>query len=250
MYENCFAGKVALVTGSSRGIGREIAFHLARYGATVIINANTSIDQLQETFKELKDICPEAMMIKADITNQNEVDNMFNIIKNTFGRIDILVNNAGIAKNALLTDTTLDDWRKVLSTNLDSAYLVSSEALKMMVPIKSGNIINISSIWGIHGASCEVAYSTSKGGLITFTKALAKEVGPCNIRVNSVACGFIDTTMNNTYTDSEKRAFVDNHIALCSMGSTQDIANAVAFLASNDAKYITGQTLSVDGGYY
>ena len=127
---------------------------------------------------------------------------------------------------------------------------VSTEALKMMIPLKAGNIINISSIWGIHGASCEVAYSTSKGGLITFTKALAKEVGPSGIRVNSVACGFIDTTMNNTYTDSEKRAFVDNHIALCTMGTTNDIANAVSFLASSDAKYITGQTLSVDGGYY
>ena len=195
-------------------------------------------------------INPNVIMIKADVTNPEEVENMFRIIYDTYGRLDILVNNAGISRSNLINETNYDEWTKVLNTNLTSAFLVTKQALSAMIFNKSGSIINISSMWGIYGASCEIAYSTSKGGLNTFTKALAKEVGPSKIRVNAIACGFIDTTMNDCYTEEEKKDFIYNHTILSEMGTADDVANLVVFLASDKSRYITGQVIGVDGGFY
>lgn len=245
-----FIDKVVLVTGSSRGIGKAIATHFAKLGCKVVINGHQNLDQLEKTYEELKAINPNVIMIKADVTNPDEVENMFRIIYDSFGKVDILINNAGISRSNLINDTKFDEWNQIISTNLTSVFLVSKAALNSMILNKSGCIINISSMWGIYGASCEIAYSTSKGGLNTFTKALAKEVGPSKIRVNAIACGFIDTTMNDCYTEEEKNEFIYNHTIIEEMGTTQDVANLVTFLASDKARYITGQVIGVDGGFY
>lgn len=251
MEENIFfIDKVVLVTGSSRGIGKAIATAFARLGCKVVINANTNMDQLRDTYEELKKITKNVIMIKADVCDPSEVENMFRIIYDTYGRIDILVNNAGISRINLINDTKYEEWQKVINTNLTSAFLVSKCALNSMIFNKSGSIINISSMWGQYGASCEIAYSTSKGGLNTFTKALAKEVGPSKIRVNAVACGFIDSTMNDVFTEEEKQDFIHNHTIIEELGTTEDVANLVIFLASNKSRYITGQVIDVDGGFY
>ncbi|MCQ2978657.1 MAG: 3-oxoacyl-ACP reductase FabG [Clostridia bacterium] len=245
-----FINKVVLVTGSSRGIGKAIATAFCKMGCRVIINSNTYIDQLEATYNELKAINPNVIMIKADVTNPEEVENMFRIIYDTYGRLDILVNNAGISRSNLLTDTKFEEWNEVITTNLTSAYLVSKCALNSMISNKQGSIINISSMWGEYGASCEIAYSASKGGLNAFTKSLAKEVGPSKIRVNAIACGFIDTTMNDCYTEEEKKDFIYNHTILSEIGTADDVANLVVFLASDKSRYITGQVIGVDGGFY
>ncbi|MCQ2911028.1 MAG: 3-oxoacyl-ACP reductase FabG [Clostridia bacterium] len=251
MEENIyFIDKVVVVTGSSRGIGKAIATHFAKLGCKVVINSNSNMENLQNTYDELKKINPNVIMIKADVTNPSEVENMFKIVYDTFGRVDILVNNAGISRSNLINETNYDEWTKVLNTNLTSAFLVTKQALSSMIFNKSGSIINISSMWGIYGASCEIAYSTSKGGLNTFTKALAKEVGPSKIRVNAIACGFIDTNMNDIYSEEEKKDFIYNHTIIEEMGTAEDISNLVVFLASDKSRYITGQVIGVDGGFY
>lgn len=250
MEDTFFINKVVLVTGSTRGIGKEIAFAFAKAGANVIINGSENIEMLKSTYEEIKEISPKSIMIKADVSNEEEVKNMFNIIYDTFGKIDILINNAGISRVNLINDTSYDEWQRVIGVNLSSAYLVSKNALGSMLHNQNGVIINISSMWGTYGASCEIAYSASKGGLNTFTKALAKEVGPSNIRVNAVACGFIETTMNKEFTEDDKKFFANNHTALGRIGSTKDVSNLVTFLASDKANYITGQIIGVDGGFY
>lgn len=251
MEENIyFIDKVVVVTGSSRGIGKAIATHFAKLGCKVVINSNSNMENLQNTYDELKKINPNVIMIKADVTNPSEVENMFKIVYDTFGRVDILVNNAGISRSNLINETNYDEWTKVINTNLTSAFLVTKQALSSMIFNKSGSIINISSMWGIYGASCEIAYSTSKGGLNTFTKALAKEVGPSKIRVNAIACGFIDTNMNDIYSEEEKKDFIYNHTIIEEMGTAEDISNLVVFLASDKSRYITGQVIGVDGGFY
>lgn len=245
-----FIDKVVLVTGSSRGIGKAIATAFAKLGCKVVINSNSNIDQLKETYEELLKINPNVIMIKADVSDPNEVESMFRIIYDTYGRIDILVNNAGISRTNLISDTKFGEWQQVINTNLTSAFLVTKCALNSMLFNKQGSIINISSMWGKYGASCEIAYSASKGGLNAFTKALAKEVGPSKIRVNAIACGFIDTTMNDTYTEEEKKEFIYNHVIMEEMGTTEDVSNLVVFLASDKARYINGQLIGVDGGFY
>lgn len=249
MYDNYFKDKVVLVTGSTRGIGKEIAFAFAKLGANLIINGNENLELLKTTYEEIKQINPKAIMVKADVSNELEVANMFNIIYDSFGRIDILINNAGVSTFNLLSDVEFSEWKKVIDVNLTSAFLTSKLALKSMLSNKSGCIINISSMWGIYGSACEIPYSVSKGGLNTFTKSLAKEVGPSKIRVNSVACGFIDTTMNKDFTQEDKDNFVYNHTMLEEIGTTSDVSNLVIFLASDKARYITGQVISIDGGY-
>ncbi len=239
--------KVALITGSSRGIGKQIAYEFGKNNYKIIINSNSNQTQLINTYNEFKNNGFDCDYIKADVSNYNEVEHMINKIYNDYKKIDVLINNAGISYIGLLTDMSTNDWNKIISTNLNSVFNCCKLVIPYMVNLKKGCIINISSIWGICGASCEVAYSASKGAVNSFTKALAKELGPSNIRVNAIACGVIDTTMNEWLNEDEKNE-LKQEIALMHFGKTEDIAKLALFLASEDSKFITNQIITVDGG--
>ena len=191
--ERNIVNKVVVVTGSSRGIGANIVKTLAKKGYRVILNYNKSENYAQNVQKELINVD----IFKADVSKKAEAVSLINFAIEKYGKIDVLINNAGISQSKLFTDLTDEDWNNIINSNLNSAFFCSREAAKNMIHNKSGLIINISSIWGITGASCEVAYSTSKAALNGFTKALAKELGPSNIRVNAIAPGIINTDMNN-----------------------------------------------------
>lgn len=239
--------KVALITGSSRGIGKAIAIKFAKNGYSVVINCKNSIDKLDETFNEIEKITKNVLAIKCDISSFEECQNMYNKIIEKFGKIDVLVNNAGISYVGLFNEMNPKDWQKILQTNLEGAINISNLAIKDMIKRKDGNIINISSIWGNSGASCEVIYSASKGGLNSFTKALAKELAPSNIRINAIACGAIDTEMNSFLSEEEKKAF-ENEIPLMRFGKSEEVADLCLFLASKNSSYLTGQIITLDGG--
>ena len=198
-----FKDKTVLVTGASRGIGREIALSFAKEGASVIGIYNNSLEDANSLLYELNKYSNNTIF-KCDVSNFNDVRNVFDMIKKEYTQVDILINNAGISHYGLFTDISIEDWHSVINTNMNSLFYVTRELLPNMIKNKNGNIINISSIWGELGASCEVAYSTSKGGVNTFTKALAKEVGPSNTRVNAIACGYIETDMNSHLLKREK----------------------------------------------
>ena len=234
---------VAIVTGGSRGIGAEIVKKLADNNFTVILNYFHSEDRA----KEIASIYPNSVHIyKADVSKYNEVRNLVDFAIQKFGRIDLLVNNAGIDLIKTITDTTTAEFDYIIRTNLYSAFYASKEVSKYMVKNKSGLIVNISSIWGLVGASCEVAYSISKAGLDGLTKSLAKELGPSNIRVNSIAPGIIDTDMNNNLSIADKKAIIDE-VPLGKIGSKSDIADCIIYLFN--AQYITGQIIQVNGGW-
>ena len=235
--------KTVLVTGSSRGIGAAVAEKLGFSGDRVILNCKSSVNEGEALALKLRSQGIDAEFFCADLSSFDETQEMINKI----GKIDVLINNAGISQIKLFTETSPEDWRNIMSTNLDSVYNATYCVLPNMINAKKGVIINISSMWGITGASCEVAYSTSKAAVIGFTKALAKEVGPSGIRVNCVAPGMIDTKMNNTLTQEDKNALI-NETPLNRIGTTEDVANTVLFLASDDASFITGQVITVDGG--
>lgn len=234
--------KVAIVTGSSRGIGAEIVKTLSSNNYSVILNYNKSKELAEKISTEFKNVYP----FKADVSNYVDVKKLVDFAITKFGKIDLLVNNAGIDLVKTITDTTPQDFDNVLKTNLYSAFYTSKDVSKYMINQKSGHIINISSIWGITGASCEMAYSVSKAGLDAMTKSLAKELGLSNIRVNSIAPGIIDTEMNNFLTEKEKNELYEE-IPLKKMGTTNDIASCVLFLENNP--YITGQIIQVNGGW-
>lgn len=240
--EQSINNKVAIVTGGSKGIGASIVKNLAKQGCSVILNYNTSFVDAQKISEEFSNVYP----FKADVSNYNDVINLVDFTINKFGHIDLLVNNAGIDLIKPITDTTFEDFDKVLKVNLYSAFYVSKEVSNYMIKQKSGCIINISSIWGVVGASCETAYSVSKSGMDAMTKSLAKELGPSNIRVNSIAPGIINTDMNNFLTDCEKQDII-SEIPLEKIGSPQDVADCVLFLSKAD--YITGQIIQVNGGW-
>ena len=185
---------VVVVTGASRGIGREIAKNLAQKGNRVIANYNKSEEQAQSLQNENVNI----EIYKADVSKREEVKQMIEYVVNKYGKIDVLINNAGVSDNKVFTDVTDEDWKRVIDTNLYSAFCTTQEVIPNMIHNKNGCIINISSIWGIVGASCETIYSVAKAGMDAMTKSLAKELGPCNIRVNSIAPGIIDTDMNKS----------------------------------------------------
>ena len=233
---------VILVTGASRGIGREIAKNLAQKGNIVIANYNKSEDLAKELEKENSNID----IYKADVSKRDEVKHMIEFIINKYGRIDALVNNAGIAENKLFTDVTDEDWQRVINTNLYSAFCVTQEVLPNMLHYKQGCIINISSIWGIVGASCETVYSVTKAGIDAMTKSLAKELGPSNIRVNSIAPGIIATDMNKNLNQDEILN-IKNEIPLERIGRPIDISKCVEWLI--DDQYTTGQVISINGGW-
>lgn len=233
---------VILITGASRGIGREIAKNVAQKGHTVIANYNKSEEQAKSLKKESENID----IYKADVSKRIEVRNMVEYIVNKYGKIDVLINNAGISESKLFTDVTDQDWQKMIENNLYSVFCVTQEVLPSMIHNHKGCIINISSIWGMVGASCETVYSVTKAGVDGMTKSLAKELGPSNIRVNSIAPGIIDTDMNKnlSFEDVEN---IKDEIPLEKIGKTADISRCVNWLIEDE--YTTGQIISVNGGW-
>lgn len=234
--------KTAIVTGASRGIGKEIAKELAKQRIKVIANYNKS----EYEAKQLQIEYPEIDIFKADVSKRDEVKQMVDYTLNKYGKIDILINNAGIAETKLFTDVTDEDWNKIINTNLYSAFCVTQEVLPNMIHNKNGCIINISSIWGIVGSSCETIYSVSKAGIDSMTKSLAKELGPSNIRVNSIAPGFIDTDMNKQYSKQDIEA-IKEEIPLGKIGLPENVARCVNWLIEDN--YTTGQIISINGGW-
>ena len=240
--EKNIVNKVVVVTGSSRGIGANIVKTLAKKGYRVILNYNKSENYAQNVQKELINVD----IFKADVSKKEEAVSLINFAIEKYGKIDVLINNAGISQSKLFTDLTDEDWNNIINSNLNSAFFCSREAAKNMIHNKSGLIINISSIWGITGASCEVAYSTSKAALNGFTKALAKELGPSNIRVNAIAPGIINTDMNN-YLSNEELESIKEETPLERIGETIDISKCVEWLIKDN--YTTGQIISINGGW-
>lgn len=239
--------KTVLVTGSSRGIGKAIAIKFAKEGYNLVINGSNRKDTLLQTKSDIEQYKVTCMAYFGDIGNYDKAKELFLMIKEQFGHIDILVNNAGISYIGLLTDMSFEDWNKIITTNLTSLYNCCSLAIPDMVKEKSGKIINISSVWGNVGASCEVAYSASKGGMNAFTKALAKELAPSNIQVNAIACGAIDTEMNKFLTDEELLE-LSNEIPSGRLGNAEEVADLVYQLSQNNS-YLTGQVIGLDGGW-
>lgn len=237
-----------LITGASKGIGKATAIAFAKAGYNVIINYNNSIVEALVLEKELKDSRFSATTYRADVSNFDEVAKMINFCEEKYDHIDVLVNNAGIAQQKLFTDLAKEDWQNMMAVDLDGVFNTCRLVLPKMISRHNGKIVNISSIWGLCGASCEVAYSAAKAGVIGLTKALAKEVGPSNITVNAVAPGCIDTKMNSNLSDETKMELCDE-TPLCRFGSPEDIANTVLFLASPSADFITGQVISPNGGF-
>lgn len=245
--EKSIVNKVIVVTGGSRGIGAEIVKELARMGHTVILNYNKSETCAKNVEIELKNEGHVVDILKADVSNSLEAKKLIDFAIDKYGKIDVLINNAGICQDKLFTDITDEDWQNMMNNNLNSAFYCSREAAKNMIHNKSGLIINISSIWGITGGSMEVHYSTAKAGLIGLTKALAKELGPSNIRVNAIAPGIIDTDMNREYS-KEDLENIKNEIPLGKIGTTHSIAKCIKWLLEDD--YTTGEVISINGGWH
>ncbi|MEG1972094.1 MAG: 3-oxoacyl-[acyl-carrier-protein] reductase [Oscillospiraceae bacterium] len=240
-------GKSALVTGGSRGIGRAICLELAKNGANVAINYFGSSDAAAEVKEECEKLGVKAIAIKADVSKEDECQDLISKACDAFGRIDILVNNAGITKDNLILRMSSQDFDSVLNTNLRGAFLCLKYVSKIMLRQKSGKILNISSIVGISGNAGQVNYSAAKAGIIGMTKSLAKELGSRSITVNAIAPGFIATDMTKNL-PPEAISEISKNIPLKRMGEPQDIANAALFLLSDNSAYITGQVLNVDGG--
>ncbi len=243
----CFKQKTVLVTGSSRGIGKSIAFAFGRAGCQVVLNASRNQEQLQETYQQMQQEGISCMAILADVSDYTACETMFAKIKQTFGDVDILVNNAGISHIGLFTDMQPHQWQHILAVNLHSVLHCTHLAVPAMVRKQSGVILNISSMWGESGASCEAVYSASKGGVNAFTKSMAKELGPSHIRVNAIACGVIDTDMNACFSAEEKQALAEE-IALMRLGTPKEVADTALHLASDHASFLTGQIITLDGG--
>ncbi len=241
-----FKGKTALITGSARGLGKAIAKKLAQKGAKIVIS-DVLFELAEETVNEFKSEGFEAIACKADVTNKEDVKALINSTVEKFGSLDILVNNAGITKDTLILRMKEDAWDAVINVNLKGAFLVTQAASKVMFKQRSGTIVNISSVVGRIGNIGQANYSASKAGLIGLTKSAAREFAPRNIRVNAIAPGFINSEMTAGLPEAVREEFMKS-TPLKRFGEPEDIANAVAFLASPEAAYITGQVLGVDGG--
>ena len=239
--------KTVVVTGASKGIGRAVAKEFANNGYNVVICYNKSVSDAQQLLNEVSQTT-RAIAVKVDVSNEDDVKNMVEITKKTFGNIDVLVNCAGVSDTRLLIDSTKEDYDFVFDTNMRGTYNTCKLVGREMLSTQSGKIINISSIWGLRGGSCESVYSASKGAIIAFTKALAKELGPNGINVNAVAPGFIQTDMTKNVTEEIRQEIMDNS-ALGRLGTPEDVAGVVSFLASEKSEFITGQVISVDGGW-
>lgn len=238
---------LALITGASRGIGKSIADLFAAEGYDLILTCKNNIDLLKDSVESYQAHGGQYTSLQFDIGNFAQSQSQLNKALRDHGHIDVLINNAGISYIGLITDMTNEQWQAITSTNLDSLFNTSKVVVPYMVRKKSGVILNISSIWGQQGASCEVAYSSTKGAMNSFTKALAKELAPSGIRVNAIACGAIDTEMNQWLDEDEKSALIED-IRLGRLGTSEEIAQTALFLTSDKASYITGQILTVDGG--
>ena len=236
-----------LVTGSSRGIGKAIALKFAKEGYDVVINCIKRQEELLLVKEEVEDCQVSCLAFVGDIGNYEIAEELFSLVKQQFGTIDVLVNNAGISYVGLFTDMSPIDWSQVLTTNLTSVFNCCRLAVPDMISRKCGKIINISSVWGSVGASCEVAYSTSKGGINAFTKALAKELAPSNIQVNAVACGAIDTEMNQFMNPDELASLIEE-IPANRFGRTEEVADLV-YQLSNGNEYLNGQVIHLDGAW-
>jgi 3-oxoacyl-[acyl-carrier protein] reductase len=240
------SNKVALVTGSGRGIGQAIALRLAEAGAAVVVNDISEITA-NNTVEQIKAMNRQSMAVLADVSSSVDVSKMIDTVKNTYGKIDILVNNAGITRDQLLLKMTDEDWDKVINIDLKSVFLCTRSVIRDMMRQRWGRIINISSVVGIAGNPGQANYASAKAGIIGFTKTIAKEIASRNITVNAIAPGFINSEMTQKLDDKQKTE-LKAHIPAGYLGSPKDVAEAVAFFASEEARYITGQVLNVDGG--
>lgn len=239
--------RVALVTGGSRGIGRAVALELAARGNRVAINYAGNTEAASLVLEEILAAGTDAVAVQADVGDPAEVDRLFSEVTDQLGPVEILVNNAGITRDRLVLRMSVDDWDQVMSTNLRSVFLCSKAALRSMVRSKWGRIINVSSVAGVAGNAGQANYAASKAGVIGFTKSVAKEVGSRGITANAVAPGFIDTDMTNELSDDKRRA-ASGSIAVGRFGLPREVASVVGYLASDDAAYVTGQVVVVDGG--
>lgn len=235
--------KTVLITGASRGIGREMVKKFSETGYRVAFTYNNSAEAAEYLAKETG-----AISIRADSSVEEDVISAVKIAKDSLGRIDCLINNAGISSFSLFTDISLAEWHRVFSVNLNGAFLYSREVMRDMISRHTGRIINISSMWGITGASCEVAYSASKSALNGMTKALAKELGPSGITVNAIAPGLIDTEMNSALSEEDIQAIIEE-TPMMRIGTPSDVAALALFLAGDSASFITGEVISVNGGF-
>ncbi len=240
--------KTVLITGSARGIGAATAALFADSGYNVVINYNTSKSEALSLCENLRVKGCNAIAVKADVSKKNEAEFLFGEAKKSFGGVDVLVNNAGIAQQKLFTDITSQDYDRMFDCNVKSVFNCCQCALPYMIHNKSGRIINISSMWGIVGASCEVHYSASKAAVIGMTKALAREVAPSGITVNCIAPGVIDTPMNKGF-DEETINALKEETPVGRIGTPEEIAKAVLFFANDSSGFITGQVLGIDGGF-
>lgn len=240
--------KTVWITGASGGIGNAAARLFASEGYQVAAGYCRGRDSAESLCDALREEGYAAEAFGADLRDPAAAPRTLRAIQETFGNVDVLVNNAGIAQQKLLTDMTDDEWRQMFAVNVDSVFYTCRTVIPQMVRRHAGAIVNVSSVWGIRGASCEAAYSASKAAVIGLTKALAKELGPSGIRVNCVAPGVIDTPMNACF-DGETMAALADETPLCRIGTPQEAAEAIWFLASDRARFITGQTLSADGGF-
>lgn len=238
--------KVVIVTGASKGIGREISKGLAKKGYLIIANYNKSEKEILELKDELKKENINIEIFKADVSKREEAKKLVDYAINKFGKIDVLINNAGISQFKEFTQITDNDWQNMINTNLNSVFYMSQEVCSNMIHNKKGCIINISSIWGLVGSSCEVHYSVSKAGVDAMTKSLAKELGPSNIRVNSIAPGIINTDMNKNLNEEEINK-IKEEIPLEKIGKTKDIEKCIEWLIEDE--YTTGQIISINGGW-
>lgn len=239
--------KTVLITGASRGIGKAVAVKFAKKGYNVVINCVNNENRLLQTKKEIESYQVSCLAFMGDMGDMEQCEKLFKRIKKQFDTVDVLVNNAGISYIGLLQDMTSADWNRMIHTNLTSVFNLCKLAIPDMVEQKQGKIINISSVWGEVGASCEVAYSATKGGINAFTKALAKELAPSNVQVNAIACGAIDTEMNQFLEEDELISLVEE-IPTGRLGSAEEVADLVYHLGYKNA-YLTGQVIGLDGGW-